>query len=279
MGKYLDAERPSQFAGWEQHAAERSLDPRHAGEYPFMLPPQRAHEPLYTAERANEDTQRSDTHSVEYYFDHGRITWHPACVDLCGLQVACLNFFFPLSTHRQALADLLRETREPGTPSITRVSAIDPGSASPFVAFEYIGPEDVLSQQRGNRAMGGTTSRPRAVVRLRVGSRRECAQEEQRRASPVSALTIATWNPEYRQSHRRRSEIDYLRVRDVMTAVDADVWVLTESHPDVCSLEGHQLAATSCGRALDRPSGAWWVSLRVRTGHGVAVSITDVLHT
>lgn len=129
MGKYLDAECPSQLAGWEQHAAERSLDPRHAGEYPFRLPSERAGDRLYLSAAV-----------MRRYVERNRITWHRERGHLCSSQAACVNFLFLLGNEQVALADLLGGTRATGAPSITRVSEMDPGSESPYIAFEYIGP-------------------------------------------------------------------------------------------------------------------------------------------
>jgi hypothetical protein len=133
MGKYLDAERPRQLAWWAPHAVERSLDPRHAGKYPFRLPKERAGDNLYPPA----------AEAIQGYFVRHQITWHRERGHLCSSQVACLNFLFPLGTEPEALADLLRSTRAPGMPGIRRALEIDPGSESPYVAFEYIGPDGV----------------------------------------------------------------------------------------------------------------------------------------
>lgn len=142
MGKFLVAERPRQLAWWEQHAAQRGLDPRHDGKFPFRLPNERAADHLYPPAAT----------AIQRYFERNRITWHRERGHLCSSQVACINFLFPLGNEPVALADLLRGTRTPGTPRVARVLEIDPGSESPYIAFEYIGPEDFLGEQRRGRA-------------------------------------------------------------------------------------------------------------------------------
>lgn len=166
MGKYLNAERPRQLAWWEQHAAERGLDPRHAGKYPFRLPKERAGDHLYPPAAGN----------IQRYFERNRITWHRERGHLCSSQVACLNCLFPLGSEPEALAGLLRGTRTPGMPGIERVLEIDRGSESPYIAFEYIGPEDFLGEQRGARARtrgANCTSTDAAALVETRGGRRE----------------------------------------------------------------------------------------------------------
>lgn len=168
MGKYLNAERPRQLSWWHRHAADRGLDPRHADKHPFRLPRERAAENLYPPA----------ADSIQQYFKHHQITWHKERGHLCSSQVACLNFLFPLGTQPDALADLLRATRAPGMPTITGVLEIEPGSESPYVAFEYIGPDDVplIGEQRPGRKRtrgANCTSADAAVLVETEGGHRE----------------------------------------------------------------------------------------------------------
>ena len=78
----------------------------------------------------------------------------------------------------------------------------------------------------------------------------------------IRPLRIATWNLEcVRPGHGARSR----RIRQAITQVDADVWVLTESHPAFVPAAGYELAAISAP-APDRVAGGRWVAVWVRHG-------------
>jgi hypothetical protein len=76
-------------------------------------------------------------------------------------------------------------------------------------------------------------------------------------------MKIATWNLDgVRPGLGARSE----RIRNHLGRVDADVWVLTESHPEFAPPGGYECSAVSVP-APDRVSGGRWVVIWVRKGH------------
>jgi hypothetical protein len=73
-------------------------------------------------------------------------------------------------------------------------------------------------------------------------------------------MKIATWNVDrVRPGNGARSE----RIRRAIAEVDADVWVLTETHPDFTPGEGFATAAVSAS-APDRKGAECWVAIWVR---------------
>ena len=75
-------------------------------------------------------------------------------------------------------------------------------------------------------------------------------------------MKIATWNLDcVRPGLGARS----VRIRESLGRVDADVWVLTESHPDFFPAPGYARIAVST-EAPDRVKGGRWVNIWVRQG-------------
>jgi endonuclease/exonuclease/phosphatase family metal-dependent hydrolase len=75
-------------------------------------------------------------------------------------------------------------------------------------------------------------------------------------------MRVATWNLEHvRPGNGARTQ----RIRDAIDGIAADVWVLTESHPDFVPAPGYVRHAVSA-EAPDRRSGGRWVVIWVRTG-------------
>lgn len=73
-------------------------------------------------------------------------------------------------------------------------------------------------------------------------------------------MRIATWNVEcVRPGDGARTR----RIRQAIDGVGADVWVLTETHPDFSPGDGYQRGAFST-TAPDRTSGDCWVAVWVR---------------
>lgn len=72
---------------------------------------------------------------------------------------------------------------------------------------------------------------------------------------------MATWN--LQDVRPRRSERTD-RIRAAMGEIDADVWVLTESHPEFAPGAGYSRPATSCTCSPDRRKGGCWVAIWTR---------------
>jgi len=73
-------------------------------------------------------------------------------------------------------------------------------------------------------------------------------------------MTVATWNLE---RVRPGSGVRTQRLRRALEMIDADVWVLTETHREFSPGASYREAAVS-GTAPDRTDGERWVSLWVR---------------
>jgi len=75
-------------------------------------------------------------------------------------------------------------------------------------------------------------------------------------------MKIATWNLDcVRPGVGARSA----RIREALGQVDADVWVLTESHPEFAPADQYERIAVSAP-APDRVNGGCWVAIWVRQG-------------
>lgn len=81
----------------------------------------------------------------------------------------------------------------------------------------------------------------------------------------MNELTVATWNLDYGRGITARSFLNRLHLRDAMQAVDADIWVLTESHTDLQPAPGYVRVAMSA-QADDRPENGRWVAIWARDG-------------
>jgi len=76
-------------------------------------------------------------------------------------------------------------------------------------------------------------------------------------------MKIATWNVSGPRMSRPRAN----RLRDHLVEVDADILVLTETHPHVSLEPGYRIAASSSD-APDRMGAERWVTIWVRSGYG-----------
>jgi hypothetical protein len=75
-------------------------------------------------------------------------------------------------------------------------------------------------------------------------------------------MKIATWNLDCVQPGLGAWSV---RIREALGPIDADAWVLTESHPEFIPGAGYDLMAAST-EAQDRVKGDRWVTICVRQG-------------
>lgn len=88
-------------------------------------------------------------------------------------------------------------------------------------------------------------------------------------------MRIATWNLE-RPKERSHTKVPALRAQ--LRDVDADVWVLTETH-DVVSPGPNYGAVTTCGSDREQMPGERWVSIWSRLGSHEQLPTTDAVRT
>lgn len=77
------------------------------------------------------------------------------------------------------------------------------------------------------------------------------------RKRPSNRMRVATWNL---QSDRTLTQERAEHFRHAMEAVEADVWVLTESWANACLLPGYRLVSQSC-EAVDLSPARRWVAI------------------
>ena len=152
MGQFLEAEKPRQSA-FKAGSAYFSEAAREHGfykgkQYPFCLPQERAEENLFSEIRA----------AAPDYFRRQHIAWHDGADEkptnhLCGSQVCCVNFLFPLRKDLEKATSILATA----IPGLRRVESIE---------FEYTGPESAtewLGEPPGGKRGQNRTSIDAAV--------------------------------------------------------------------------------------------------------------------
>lgn len=162
MGTFFAAEKRRQIAfklssrHFSEAARADGLFGRSARK--FCLPQSHASENLFAGIR--EDTLR--------YFQGKRIRWHQGCADgpsnhLCSSQVSCVNFLAPFAFNPVGLKQLLQ-------PILPEIKEMLPVEETRYVAFEWIGLQDYLSEAKrrsSGRTRGANSTSADAAVRFR----------------------------------------------------------------------------------------------------------------
>jgi hypothetical protein len=168
MGRFLEREKPKQ-SEFKASSPYFSDSARGNGDYrgkprSFCLPVEYAEQNLFPEIRL----------TALDYFAQNKITWHQGQYGkpnnhMCSSQVCCVNFLYPFSDKPHALAQVLRP--------IFPIQEMLPIEGDKFVAFEWIGEEDYLNEQKsskGQRTRGANyTSADAAVMFNRTDGKKQ----------------------------------------------------------------------------------------------------------